>query len=61
MAELKATFSSLSVICIFDVSKPVLVSGDASPVGLEAVLINGPASSLLFHNFNTNAKRLLSN
>ena len=43
MAELKATFSSLSVICIFDVSKPVLVSGDASPVGLEAVLINGPS------------------
>jgi hypothetical protein len=39
MAELKSTLSSLPVLRLFDVSKPVLVSVDASPVGLGAVLM----------------------
>lgn len=39
MATLKTVLSSLPVLRLFDVSKPVLVSVDASPVGLGAVLV----------------------
>ncbi len=39
MAELKSTLSSLPVLRLFDVSQPVLVSVNASPVGLGEVLM----------------------
>jgi hypothetical protein len=39
MTNLKTVLSSLPVLRLFDVSKPVLVSVDASPVGLGAVLV----------------------
>jgi hypothetical protein len=39
MTTLKTVLSSLPVLRLFDVSKPVLLSVDASPVGLGAVLV----------------------
>lgn len=39
MANLKTVLSLLPVLQLFEVSSPVLVSVDASPVGLEGVFI----------------------
>ena len=39
LSVLKAAISSLPVLKLFDLSKPVVVSMDASPVGIEAVLL----------------------
>lgn len=48
MADSKSTLSSLPVLRLFDVSQPVLVSMDASPVGLGADTLNRAPSLLLF-------------
>jgi hypothetical protein len=37
--DLKSTISSLPVLKLFDLSKPMVVSVDASPVGVGAVLL----------------------
>jgi len=39
MTTLKTVLSSLPVLRLFDVNKPVIVSVDASPIGLGAVLL----------------------
>jgi hypothetical protein len=39
MSNLKSTISSLLVLRFFDVSQPVVVSVDESPIGIGAVLM----------------------
>jgi hypothetical protein len=56
MVNLKTVLSLLPVLQLFEVSSPVLVSVDASPVGLEAVFIqDGQLVCVLLH---TSTQRL---